>query len=276
MSQAAGPTRETAEAASPAALAIGSLEAEDWSEPDAAPGGMAGHLKNVADAVASAMEPFVEHVVSPVVDVIGSVIDAAGEAWGGNDAGLQQRLRRQAQDSLASLYELFPEARMASPRELGLRFVPIELIRGTAVAGAAQRGGDFLPLSRFRGDNWSGRWRRIRRAQMDLKPLPPIDLLKYAGEFWVLDGHNRVAATLHAGGVGLDAMVTELVPLDGRTTERPGSLLAYFGEADEMRAAAGGRRPATGMRQAEQLSRDGAATLLDVGDGPPRIPGLVH
>jgi hypothetical protein len=58
-------------------------------------------------------------------------------------------------------------------------------------------------------------------------------------------------------------MVVELVPLDGRTSERPTNLLSYLGETGELRAAAAGRRPAMGMRQVEQNSADEAATMYD-------------
>jgi hypothetical protein len=56
-------------------------------------------------------------------------------------------------------------------------------------------------------------------------------------------------------------MVTELVPLDGQTSERPRNLLSYLGETGELRAAAGGHRPAIGMRQVEQVSSDEAAVI---------------
>ena len=143
--------------------------------------------------------------------------------------------------------------------------MPIEEIRGTAVAGAAQRGGDFLPLRPFRGGNWQARWQRLREAHQRLQPLPPVDLIKYNGEYWVVDGHNRVALTLYAKGVGLDAMVMELVPLDGRSSERPRNLLSYLGETSELRAATQGRRPAMGMRQVEQMSADEAAHICAIG-----------
>jgi len=116
-----------------------------------------------------------------VGDAIGTVMAAADEAISGPNRTLRRRLRQMARDPLANLYEVFPEARDASPRELGLRFVPIEEIRGTAVAGAAQRGGDFLPLKPFRGSNWAGRWQRIWRASERLESLPPVDLVKFAG-----------------------------------------------------------------------------------------------
>ena len=211
---------------------------------------------------------FVSHIQSvtgPVAGAIGSMLGAASQAWSVREAMIERRLSRQAREPLANLYELYPEARQASPHELGMRFVPVEQIRGTAVAGAAQRGGDFLPLKPFRGENWQARWQRLRQANDRLQPLPPVDLIKYDGEYWVVDGHNRVAVTLYANGVGLDAMVTELVPLDGQTSERPRNLLSYLGETGELRAAAQGHRPAIGMRQIEQLSVDEAAHVSPSG-----------
>jgi hypothetical protein len=215
-------------------------------EDESSSGGLVGHLHSVA---------------GPVAGVIGSVIDAANQAWSIREGAVARRLGRMAREPLANLYDLYPESRHASPHELGMRFVPAEEIRGTAVAGAAQRGGDFLPLKPFRGENWEVRWRRLREANERLQPLPPVDLIKYEGDYWVVDGHNRVAVTLYANGVGLDAMVTELVPLDGQTSERPRNLLSYLGETGELRAAAGGHRPAIGMRQVEQVSSDEAAVI---------------
>jgi hypothetical protein len=228
------------------------------AHPDASSGSVAGHLEDVAEPAANAVEPFVDRIVTPVAGAIGSVIGAVSQVWSVRGAGVARRVRRLAREPLANLYELHPGARMASPRELGLRFVPVEEIRGTAVAGATQRGGDFLPLKPFRGDNWEARWSRIREANERLQPLPPVDLIKFDGDYWVVDGHNRVAATLYANGVGLDAMVTELIPLDGQTSERPTQLLSYMGEAGEWRAAAQGLRPAMGLRQAEQWAPSGA------------------
>ncbi len=229
--------------------------AEDPSEAPAE-----GGVARVASLAAAVAEPVVEHlveplhgrVVGPVAGALGTVLGAANQAWSGRDAIVGRRLRRRAKQPLASLYELYPEARLASPRELGLRFVPLEEIRGTAVAGAAQRGSDFLPLKPFRGGNWEARWRRILLANERLIPLPPVDLVKFDGEYWVVDGHNRVASAFYANGAGLDAMVTELVPLDGQTSERPSSLLSFFPEAGEMRAAAQGFRPAMGRQYSEQ------------------------
>ena len=201
------------------------------SEPDPSSGGIVSHLQGVAD------------VASAVGGAIGTVIEAAGQAWSIREAMTSRRLSRQAREPLANLYELYPEAREASPHELGLRFVPVDEIRGTAVAGATQRGGDFLPLKPFRGENWWARWRRIREANERLQPLPPVDLIKFDGDYWVVDGHNRVAAMLYANGVGVDAMVIEMVPLDGMASERPTNLLSLYNETEDRRTAAAGVRP---------------------------------
>lgn len=227
-------------------------------------GGIVGHLHNVA-------EPFADHIVAPVAGAIGTMISAASAAWAVRESVIERRLKRQAREPLLNLYEAYPEAKLAAPRELGLRFVPVEEILGTAVAGIAQRGGDFLPLRPFRGENWAGRWQRIRDANDRLQPLPPVDLIKFGGEYWVVDGHNRVAATLYINGAGLDAMVTELVPLDGQTSEWPSSLLSYLGGGRELRAAASGLRPAMGMRETERAAVETDVMAEPGGDPRPDL-----
>jgi hypothetical protein len=219
-----------------------------------------------SESFASSIVSHLQAVAEPVANAVGTVIEAAGQAMSG-PADLAGRIHRAVSpEPLANLYEVHPEARMASPRELGMRFIPVEEILGTAVAGAAQRGSDFLPLRPFRGDNWQTRWRRILEANARLQPLPPVDLVKFAGGYWVVDGHNRVGAVRLDNGAGVDAMVTELVPLDGRASERPTNLLELMGEAREMRAAAQGRRPAMGMRHAEQASSDEPAHVAGPAD----------
>ena len=81
-----------------------------------------------------------------------------------------------------------------------------------------------------------------------MRPLPPIDVYKYDGGYWVIDGHNRVGAARADRAAGLDAMVIELVPLDGQTSEQATSLLPYMGEAAAMRAGHAGVRPDFGTR----------------------------
>jgi hypothetical protein len=251
--------------------AVSSVDENKPQDTDAAEGseeqseGLAGLVQSVA-------EPVHDHIVAPVAGALSTVVGAANTAWTGQNAAVR-RLRRQAREPLANLYEMYPEARQASPRELGLHFVPLEEIRGTAVAGSAQRGGDFLPLKQLRGENWKARWDRLTAANERLQSLPPVDLVKYDGAYWVVDGHNRVAVALYAGGTGLDAMVTELVPLDGQASERPSALLEYLGEAGELRAAAQGH--SLGMHNVEPQPPeeiDALEALDDETPDPDSIP----
>lgn len=224
--------------------------AEAETETEGSAGGLVGYLASAAEPVASVVEPIMENVVMPVANALSTVIDAATSALGVKDVINEVRTRLEP-EPLPNLYELYPEAHLASPRELGFRFVPIEEIKGTAVAGAAQRGLDFRPLPPFRGSNWEARWRRIKEAHARLQPLPPVDLIKFDGVYWVVDGHNRVAATIDGRGVGVDAMIVELVPLDGQASEAPSSVLAFIGDAGALRTAAEGLRPAVGTRVAQ-------------------------
>jgi hypothetical protein len=151
------------------------------------------------------------------------------------------RVRRSARKPLQNLYDRHPEARFAARSPLGLLTIPVSEVRGTAVEGPAQRGGDFLPLRPLRSGNWTGRWQRIRNAQERLVILPPIDVLQTRDGYWVTDGHNRVAAALYGGQDEIDAVVTH-VHLPGDTAEpRPGSLAAGLAEAGDLRAAGEGR-----------------------------------
>ena len=147
---------------------------------------------------------------------------------------------------LANLWELHPEARSSTFRELAPRVVPVDLIAGTAVEGPVQRGGDFLPVRERRGADWRGRWQRILNALDELVALPPVDLVKFGDRYWVVDGHNRVAAALYNGQDDIDANVVE-ARMPGVPSDHDHSAIAPYLAADslELREAGRGRgRPA--------------------------------
>ncbi len=93
---------------------------------------------------------------------------------------------------------------------------------------------DFLALKPFRSRNWRERWDRLLAATDRLATLPLIDVQRYTGRYWVLDGHNRVAAALCTGQREIDADVTELA-LPGGT--RPAAHTACDRTPGEIRAS---------------------------------------
>jgi len=184
-------------------------------------------------------EPTVERVAS----VVEAALDRAATRWAERPGARVRRLRRHAREPLRQLYEGHPEARRANPRERGTRSIPTDEICGSAVGGADQRGADFLPLKPFRSANWAARWQRIRAAVDRLVVLPPIDVYRYGDGYWVLDGHNRVAAALYAGQVEIDANVTELVPPDGIAAEPSAPIASSIIGSLSVRAAGEGLPP---------------------------------
>ncbi len=190
-------------------------------------------------------------VASSIVDAAGPVLSAARGPLDSLASGARRmisdrpgarvrRVRRMARQPLVNLWELHPEAHRAAIRELGLQVVPVDRIAGTAVEGPAQRGGDFLPLRDRRSGDWRARWQRILNAVDRLTTLPPIELIKFGDDYWVVDGHNRVAAALYSGQVGLDAVVQEM-RLPGMPGETPQSLGSVLQGSLDLRDAGAGR-----------------------------------
>ena len=169
------------------------------------------------------------------------VLALAGRAfralrWRGDEGARQRRER----NVLPSLYDLYPHAGAAPRRRIGLRTLPLDQIVGTA-RHPSQNTADFLPLPYLRGQNWQGRWQRINGAMDRLAVLPPVELVQVGDDYFVVDGHNRVAAALQAGAVDIDADVTQLllpgVTQPGRATLDASSLVG----AEQVRQAGQGR-----------------------------------
>jgi hypothetical protein len=96
-----------------------------------------------------------------------------------------------------------------SGRWIGFRTVPTGSIRGTA-STVGSRGPDFRPLAGREPADWRFRWSRLHLAERDQTPLPPIQLLRAGDDYWVVDGHNRVALAKEHGQLWIDAEITEL------------------------------------------------------------------
>lgn len=55
----------------------------------------------------------------------------------------------------------------------------------------------------------AGRWKRVFAAFLQDKTLPPVELYKLGGAYFVVDGNHRVLAASYRGAVAVDALVTE-------------------------------------------------------------------
>jgi hypothetical protein len=75
---------------------------------------------------------------------------------------------------------------------------------------AASRGEDFRPLPGRAPADWPFRWSSLKMAALTRTILPPIQLLRADGDYWVLDGHNRVALARERGQRWIDADITEV------------------------------------------------------------------
>jgi hypothetical protein len=120
-------------------------------------------------------------------------------------AGLLKRDRTQP---LPRLVDVHP-GRPTAGRWVGFRTVPTACIRGTASTATSRRR-DFRPLGGREPADWNSRWSRLKSATRDQTMLPPVQLLRAGGDYWVVDGHNRVALAREGGQLWIDADVTEL------------------------------------------------------------------
>ena len=210
-------------------------------------------------------KPATELAVTRVAGAIEGGVRAAVRATTRQlDERIQSRprfLRRLAREPLPYLYEVHPEAKRSIPHEVGVETIPVADIAGTAVGPPGARGRDFIPPRAARTPNWRDRWRRVRDAADKLVVLPPIDVLRYAGRYWVADGHNRVAAALYVGQREIDANVVDLDPPESgaRRQTRPDVLL----ERSEIQAALSRR----------SAGAPGTRSTIDRGDDPPDPAG---
>jgi hypothetical protein len=189
-------------------------------------------------------EPAVARVAGAIEESVKAAVEATSRVWDERTLSRPRFLRRLARSPLPYLNEVHPEARNAIPRPLGVQTIAVDDIVGTAVGPPGHRGMDFIPRRPLRTPNWRDRWRRVREAADRLIILPPIDVQRHGGGYWVLDGHNRVAAALYVGQREIDANVVELAsPDDPRTIGQP-TLTNALEEHDEIQAALSRRRVA--------------------------------
>lgn len=191
-------------------------------------------------------------VAASIATVAAPVLSGARRLIDERPGARVRRVRRMGHEPLVNMWDRHPAARRASIRELGVLSIPVEAIAGTAVEGPPQRGGDFLPLPDRRSDDWRARWQRILRAVDSLSNLPPIELIKFGDQYWVVDGHNRVAAALYSGQTDIDAIVQEF-RLPGMPATPPSLIAPILEGSLDVRQAGAGRYTRTAGRPIDRL-----------------------
>ena len=63
----------------------------------------------------------------------------------------------------------------------------------------------FLPVCSCSAE----RWKSVERAVREGKALPPVELYKLGGAYFVVDGNHRVSVARYRGAAAVDALVTE-------------------------------------------------------------------
>jgi uncharacterized ParB-like nuclease family protein len=87
----------------------------------------------------------------------------------------------------------------------GVQEIPVDKIVGSVAPDAKASDFDpaFLPVNRRTRE----RWTRIYQAMVEGDELPPIDVYKVDGNFYVIDGHHRVSVARNLGRPTINARV---------------------------------------------------------------------
>src|SRR5439155_1033547 len=87
----------------------------------------------------------------------------------------------------------------------GVHEIPVDEIVGSVAPNPKTSDFDpgFLPLNRRMRE----RWTRIYQAMVEGDELPPIDVYKVDGRYYVIDGHHRVSVARRLGRPTINARV---------------------------------------------------------------------
>ncbi|MCW5873530.1 MAG: universal stress protein [Anaerolineales bacterium] len=117
---------------------------------------------------------------------------------------LLARLGGSREDDLLRFDEVRKMLGGVSQLPRGLHEIPLDAIVGS-VGRYEDFNRQFLPRQASQG----GRWARVRLA-VEGQGLPPIEVYKLGGIYFVLDGHHRVSVAREVGAKTIEAFVTEV------------------------------------------------------------------
>jgi len=112
------------------------------------------------------------------------------------------------QRSVKAFHVAAAAAGAIATRPLGLHVIPVSQITGS-VGRWRELDANFRPRLGQRHAHCDERRRRIETAMCRGVTLPPIVVYRLQSEYFVLDGHHRVAAAKALGQLFIDADVIE-------------------------------------------------------------------
>jgi len=129
---------------------------------------------------------------------------------------------------LASLEAVLAAAGMEGKAFGGVQEIPLDRVVGSAAAEVKATDFDpgFLPINRRLRE----RWTRIYKAMVEGDELPPIDVYRLDGYYYVIDGHHRVSV---ARSLGRDVINARVVDVKTRAPVGPGADAAALLRAAE-------------------------------------------
>jgi hypothetical protein len=116
----------------------------------------------------------------------------------------QNLLWRRGRPSLPLLRELAHDYRQL--RDAGEQFIPVSSIVGSVDGASKLFDRSFRPV----GERARARLGSVLVAMRQGEPLPPIEVYAWRGEYYVLDGHHRVAAARAVGSDFINAHIIEV------------------------------------------------------------------
>ncbi len=120
------------------------------------------------------------------------------------------RLKRREKTSFKSFHKEFQRDELSSPINRGVTSVDIDKIVGS-VGRPLDFSGGFKPKKTF--STYNKRFKSIKDAMEKRKVLPLVELYKVKDEYYVVDGHHRIAAAKQLGMLTIDSHIVEFLPL---------------------------------------------------------------
>ena len=106
---------------------------------------------------------------------------------------------------LLDLTELTRGARVMNQRDLGIREIAVDQIKGSE-GRSSDFDSEFNPIR----SNTRERWLSIMAARRSGIELPPIEVIKVGNDYFVRDGHHRVSVARALNAASIDAHITEM------------------------------------------------------------------